>query len=336
MLRFSFYILSIFYMLTVFPGIAAVAVAQNTEPEQPTEWDFLRTEIQTRLGKVRMDAIPDTLEFDHPRFYKDFKTGRFNTWLAHEPDAPNFRFRPIPEQQLPPLQHHSGVFSADKTEKHVVSANTPVQADSNTNFPPQPLRRLPGFFERSGIMDATVLPEESPVRSSGGSRWFRDFDRTARFGVSGLSPQSQQTSGGNDPFNGNAVAVGGELLQNQSMPPQTPQSAPQSQVSATETNFRLNPVDRLSATKYQAETLRRFEQKLEGMLLSHPSIHFLSPVQISFQNGVVSIRGVVSDKAQKIAAGNLILTDPAVKQVNNLISVVPADPTQMIAPIEPK
>jgi hypothetical protein len=319
-------------MITVFLGmavvVATVAIAQNTEPEQPTEWDFLRTEIQTRLGKARFDKIPDTIEFDHPRFYRDFKTGRFNTWLAIEPDAPNFRFRSIPEQ-LQQSQHRSDILPAEKTNKRIVSANTPVQADTSTNFPPQPIRRLPGFFERSGIMDATVLPEENPIRSSGGSRWFRDFNRNDHSGVpAGLSSRSQQNSDGNDYFNGNAVVVGGELLQNK--------PASQPPVSATETNFRTNPVDRQSATRNQAETLRRFEQKLEGMLLSHPSIHFLSPVQISFRNGVVSVRGVVSDKEHKIAAGNLLLTNPEVKQVNNLISVVPTDPIQITAPIEPK
>ncbi|MDR1269104.1 MAG: hypothetical protein LBK82_06240 [Planctomycetaceae bacterium] len=325
MLRFSF------SMITVFLGmalVAAVAIAQNTEPEQPTEWDFLRTEIQTRLGKARFDKIPDTIEFEHPRFYRDFKMGRFNTWLASEPDAPNFRFRSVPEQQLPQSQHRSDILPAEKTNKRIVSANTPVQADTSTNFPPQPIRRLPGFFERSGIMDATVLPEENPVRSSGGSRWFRDFNRNDPSGVQGLSSRSQQNSGGNDYFNGNAVVVGGELLQNK--------PTPQSPVSATEANFRTNPVDRQSATRNQAETLRRFEQKLEGMLLTHPSIHFLSPVQISFQNGVVSVRGVVSDKEHKIAAGNFLLTNPEVKQVNNLISVVPTDPTQITVPVEPK
>ncbi|MDR2757570.1 MAG: BON domain-containing protein [Planctomycetaceae bacterium] len=324
------------YTIVFFLAASAVAVAQNTELEQPTDWGFLRTEVQTRLGKVRIDEIPDTIEFDHPRFYSDFKMGRFNTWLTFEPDAPNFRFRPIPEQKSQQSQYLPDVPPTEKTNKRIVSANTVVSADTSTNSSTQPVHRLPGFFERSGIMDAAMLPEESPIRTSTGSRWFRDIDRNNYSGLSGLSQRSRTDSGGNDYFNGNAVMVGGELLQDPPIPQQTLPQKTQSLVSATETGIQTVPADRQSATKNQVETLRRFEQKLERMLLSHPSIHFLSPVQITFRNGVVTVRGVVPDKEHKIAAGNLLLTDPAVKQVNNLISVVPADPTQITAPIEPK
>lgn len=343
MLRF------LFYTVIFFSAITIVAVAQNTEPEQSDEWGILRTEIQTRLGKARFDKIPDTVEFDNPRFYYDFKMGRFNRWLAVEPNAPNLRIRPIPEQQLQQSPHFSDILPAEKNNKHIVSANIPVPPDTSTNSSTQPVRRLPGFFERSGVMDATALPElqeESPIRSSTGSRWFRDIDRNENSGLPGLNQRSRQVSGGNDNFSGNAVAVGGELLRNQQTPQQTSQQQTlqqqtlspvlQSQVSATEANSRNLPVDRQFATKNQVEMIRRFEQKLEGMLLSHPSIHFLSPVQISFRNGVVSVRGVVPNKEHKIAAGNILLTDPAVKQVNNLISIVPADPAQITAPIEPK
>jgi hypothetical protein len=321
-----------FYTIIFFLGTTIVAVAQNTEPEQPNELGLLGTEIQTRLGKVRFGEIPDTIEFDHPRFYNDFKMGRFNSWLAPKPDAINFRLRPIPEQQS---TSSSDILSANKTNKRVVSANTTVLADASANSTSQPIRRFPGFFERDGIMDSTVssnLPEKSLIHSSTGTRWFRDFNRNDHSGLSGLSRRPQPDSGENDHFGGNAIAVGGEQLQNR----QTPQQTSQPPISETEIIIRTNPVDRQTATRIQAEARRHFEQKLEGMLLSHPSLHFLSPVQVSFQNGTVSVCGVVPDKNHKIAAGNLLLTDPAVKQVNNLISVVPSDPSQVVAPVEPK
>ncbi|MDR0338380.1 MAG: hypothetical protein LBI18_15000, partial [Planctomycetaceae bacterium] len=301
MWRDSFHI---FCTIVIFLGMVVAVIAQNGEPEsqQPAEWDWFRTKIQTRLGKVPFGEIPDTVEFDHPRFYNDFKIGRFNTWLMFDPNAPNARFRQIPEQQSPQSQPSSNILSAEKTNKRIVSANTPVQADTSTNFPPQPVRRLPGFFERSGIMEATALSEENSVRSSSGSRWFRDFGRNDRSGVSSLVPRSQQNFGeNNNDFNGNAIPVGGELLQT---PPATSQPIqPQTQQPTTSQSS-------MSATKNQAATLRHFEQKLEGMLLSHPSIHFLSPVQISFHNGIVVVRGVVADQKHKIAAGNFLLTDP--------------------------
>ncbi|MDR2117413.1 MAG: BON domain-containing protein [Planctomycetaceae bacterium] len=346
MLRFYFYPIIFFLTMSV------VVIAQETaaEAEQPTELGLLGSEVQTRLGKVRFGEIPDTIQFDHPRFYNDFKMGNFNTWLAVEPNAPNFRFRSIPrsipQQQSPQSQHLSDVLSAKKTNKHIVSANIPVLADTSANSSTQPVRRLPGFFERSGVMDAAELQElseERPIRSSTGSRWFRDIDRNndnnselPTLNQRSRNQRSPQNSGGNNYFSGNAVTVGGELLQDQQTSQQTPQSIPQSQVSATETNLRTFPVDSQSAAKNQFESLRRFEQKLEGMLLSDPLIHFLSPVRVSFRNGVVSVRGIVPSKEHKIAAGNLLLKDPLVKQVNNLISIVPTDPTQIPPPIEPK
>jgi hypothetical protein len=324
----------VFYTIIFFLGTTIIVVAQNAEPEQSNEWEFLRTEVQTRFGKVRFDEIPDTIEFDHPRFYNDFKMGRFNSWLAPKPDALNFRLRSVPAQQSqqPTLAQSSDILSSDKTKKRIVSANTPVSADTSATSTSQPIQHLRGFFERDGIMDSTVLPEESLIRSSGGSRWFRDLGGNDRSGVPGLSQRSQSNSSENGYFGGKAIAVGDELLQNQ----QTQQQISQQPISATATTIRNNPVDRQSAARTQAEARRHFEQKLEGMLLSHPSIHFLSPVQVSFQNGIVSVRGIVPDKDHKIAAGNFLLTDPAVKQVNNLISVVPADPAQIVTPIEPK
>lgn len=326
----------IFYTIIFFLGTTIIVVAQEADSEQPNEWGFFRTEIQTRLGKVRFGEIPDTIEFDHPRFYNDFKMGRFNSWLGPKPDAINLRLRSIPELQSQQSSRFSDILSADKTKKRIVSANTPVAPDVGATSASQPIQRLPGFFERDGIMDSTVLPEERPIRSFSGSRWFRDLDRNEYSGLPGLSQRSQLNSGGNDHFGGKAITVGGELLQNQQTPQQTQQQLSQPPIAATETTIRTNPVDRQAVARNQAESRRHFEQKLEGMLLSHPSIHFLSPVQVSFQNGTVSVRGIVPDKDHKIAAGNILLTDPAVKQVNNLISVVPADPAQIVVPIEPK
>ncbi|MDR1964329.1 MAG: BON domain-containing protein [Planctomycetaceae bacterium] len=294
----------LFYLIVVLSGTAFCVVAQNTETEN--EWELLRTEVQTRMGKIRIGDIPDTIEFDHPRFYSDFKTGRFNRWLAPKLDAPNSRFRLVPEQ-IPEQKSPSDFLSAEKPDKPVVSANIPAPAD--TSSPSQPLRRLPGFFERPGILDSTALPEENRTKP----RWFRD--PVSHSGLPGLNPKPQNL------FGGDAIAVGGELLQNQPAPNQPTPNSPNSQNSVTETNFRTDPVVRQTVTRNQS--LRHFEQKLEGMLLSDPSVHFLSPVQISFQNGIVSVRGVVTNQESKIAAGKVLLTDPAVKQVNNLISVVP-------------
>ena len=162
---------------------------------------------------------------------------------------------------------------------------------------PRTVRRPTGFFQRSGVWESSgVFDEPAAPREQ---RWFREPVGTPSTGVGR-----------------GAVAVGGD---------ETHRATPQTELLRTP-NPPSNP----------EQVRRRFEEKLEGMLLSDPRVHLLSPVQVSFNGGIATVRGVVPNQTHKVAVGNILLSDPAVRQVNNMISVVPLDPSRNPSPITPK
>ncbi|MGI6401096.1 MAG: BON domain-containing protein [Thermoguttaceae bacterium] len=93
----------------------------------------------------------------------------------------------------------------------------------------------------------------------------------------------------------------------------------------------FGPVGPAPAAPSRAQTLRAFQEYLEAQLLQSPDVNPLSPVQVSYQDGVVTVRGVVPTPAARVAAGNILLADPRVSKVNNLMTYVRAD-TPLTAP----
>lgn len=81
---------------------------------------------------------------------------------------------------------------------------------------------------------------------------------------------------------------------------------------------------------------RALEREIETLLVTNPSVTFLSPVQVRVAGGTATLRGVVATEEQKVAAGRAVLTHPAVQQVNNLLTVAPLDPSQRAPLIEPR
>ena len=65
---------------------------------------------------------------------------------------------------------------------------------------------------------------------------------------------------------------------------------------------------------------KAFREYLEAQLLRSPDVNPLSPVQVSYQNGVVTVRGVVPTPSARAAAGYILLSDPRVSKVNNLMT----------------
>jgi len=187
----------------------------------------------------------------------------------------------------------------------VPSANVPLQADVADPSSP-PIRRPTGFFQRPGVLEPNgLLGEPATPREQ---RWFRE-PGGPREGAGIGVPEAGIGRG--------AVAIGGE---------EALRSAPNAQTGTirTPTPTPLN----------SEQTRRKFEEKLEGLLLSDPNVHLLSPVQVSFNGGVATVRGVVPNQSHKIAVGSILLSDPAVRQVNNMISIVPLDPSKNPPPIE--
>ena len=67
---------------------------------------------------------------------------------------------------------------------------------------------------------------------------------------------------------------------------------------------------------------KAFREYLEAQLLRSPDVNPLSPVQVVYQDGVATVRGVVPTPAARAAAGYILLADPRVSKVNNLMTCV--------------
>ncbi|MDO5308945.1 MAG: BON domain-containing protein, partial [Planctomycetia bacterium] len=81
-----------------------------------------------------------------------------------------------------------------------------------------------------------------------------------------------------------------------------------------------------------AQVQRAFVEYLEAQLLRSPEVNPLSPIQVSFQDGVATIRGVVPTPSARLTAGRILLTDPRVSKVNNLLTYVRPDDASATAP----
>ncbi len=283
------------------------------EPERTTDWDRFEVRSWTRLGPAVFGAgIPEKIEFENSRFSEGFRFGRNNSFLGVDYDAPGSRFR----ETSPGIARRSSEILSEKATKlqnaDSASVNTPAPADVGA---PQhvPIRRPVGFFQRPEIMESPTAADEAFLRTPREQRWFRES------GGRQQGPRSEEPSSGGDAVGMGALGVGGETVLRRSGP-----NAATSPLRTPVQDLPLNP----------EQTRRKFEEKLEGMLLSDPSVHLLSPVQISFSGGTVTVRGVVPNQVHKVAVGKILLTDPAVKQVNNMISVAPLDPNQNPPPID--
>ena len=71
-----------------------------------------------------------------------------------------------------------------------------------------------------------------------------------------------------------------------------------------------------------------FIENLETQLLRSPDVNPLSPVQISVQNGIATVRGVVPTPRARVAAGKILLSNPEIIRVNNLMTCVRNDEPQ--------
>ena len=67
---------------------------------------------------------------------------------------------------------------------------------------------------------------------------------------------------------------------------------------------------------------QQFIEYLETQLLRSPDVNPLSPIQVSYVDGTVTVRGVVPTPNARLAAGKILLSNPQVKKVNNLMTYV--------------
>ena len=84
----------------------------------------------------------------------------------------------------------------------------------------------------------------------------------------------------------------------------------------------------------EADDYRMYIEYLEAQLLRNPDVNPLSPIQIDYQNGVATVRGVVPTPSARVAAGKILLADPNIRQVNNMLTFVREDVPNLSAPAQ--
>lgn len=83
----------------------------------------------------------------------------------------------------------------------------------------------------------------------------------------------------------------------------------------------------ISFAQRQMNPNQEIQENLELMLMRAPTVNPLSPIQVLFQGGKATVRGVVPADINRIEAGRILLTHPQVTTVDNRLTVLPTDPT---------
>ncbi|MDO5580080.1 MAG: BON domain-containing protein [Planctomycetia bacterium] len=79
-----------------------------------------------------------------------------------------------------------------------------------------------------------------------------------------------------------------------------------------------------------------FQEYLELMILRSPKVNPLSPIQVLFNNGTATIRGIVPSQEHRLEAGRILLSDSRVQKVDNRLTVLPSNFEQPLpAPFDP-
>ncbi len=73
-----------------------------------------------------------------------------------------------------------------------------------------------------------------------------------------------------------------------------------------------------------------FIENLETQLLSSPDVNPLSPIQVAVENGVATVRGVVPTPRARVMAGRILLSNPQIIRVNNLLTCIRNDDPKML------
>lgn len=84
-------------------------------------------------------------------------------------------------------------------------------------------------------------------------------------------------------------------------------------------------IEQLQARQSATTSVESIESSLEQLLIRHPGVKPLSPVQVQFRDGTATIRGVVPSQTHRVEAGRVLLSDPRVKTVDNQLTVLPAN-----------
>ncbi|MGL4941611.1 MAG: BON domain-containing protein [Thermoguttaceae bacterium] len=274
---------------------------------------------QERYGEIESPLAPNSSFTKAFRFSAD---GFFRGYDINSDDTAIFRDVPPPE----PVEAltREDVRAKKRPEP---SVNRPLDAPSGgsqqqtVSRPPslleQEYRRLNAEQQRFRDGEPSVPTFGQPERAAQ-QRWMRDLGRpqpTTSPSIAGTSqpattpstvPPQQPVSPAANVFVGNAQVVGGMITPPQmpAIPAPTPRAA-------------------------NAQTGRGLERELETRLVTSPDVSLMSPVQVRLAGSTATLRGVVATEEQRAAASRVVLSHPAVQSVNNLMTVVPLDPSQI-------
>lgn len=81
----------------------------------------------------------------------------------------------------------------------------------------------------------------------------------------------------------------------------------------------------ISFAQRQMNPNQEIQEYLELMLLRSPMVNPLSPIQVLYDGGKATVRGIVPADINRLEAGRILLTDPRVSTVDNRLTVLPTD-----------
>lgn len=258
----------------------------------------------------------DVSKIRHSRITTGFRYDASGSLIGFDRDVPGDRFRPFRRSAYPGIESYfPESYFRNNRPAPPEEINRPLVGDS-AGLQFTPLRRPVSFYERPDV-NATEPPTVSSGRTVAGSpgeqRWFRE-PGPIRQGVRPIVPSSTDR---------NPVGAALPLSSADALPPlhESPPSGTAPTVISPDQTRRLK---------------RQYEERLEAGLIGHASIHALSPIQVAVSGTTATVRGVVADRQSRIAVGRQLLTDPNIKQVNNLTTVLSDDPAARPEPVELK
>lgn len=310
---------------------------------QETIFDPLQPRVRTRglFGDRELGTMPKPSDMQRTRFDSGFRFDDNGYFLGMDTNRPGNLFRPgwanEPESILNSFPENYGDSTvadpADEINRPLVGATGGSQRS--------PTRRPVDYYDRADVRWSDAVqaaqPATEPIRTEtqsaqGGpaapSQWFRNpFDGGSR-GVQPILPRRQTLPPGQAPAPGPAGAVGAVGAR--------PLSTTEALDPLPATAVAPMPMSPAEQSMQARRRIRLQEERLEAVLLGHASIHALSPIQVSLAGTTATVRGVVADQRSRLAVGSVLLGDPAIKQVNNLTTVLSDDPNQRPEPIDAK
>ena len=268
-------------------------------------------------GRFAQQGVPNLVfapridYFDNLGYFTDiqYRSGLRQYW----PDDKQLLMHEWEQKTYEPEHWPSDTGQVAPTTISQASAIVPRQESRNRvqtfvvkQVPAKPVEKKPSYHER-------VIQGHAERRAAENERNRQYVQQLAN--QSGISP----------PTNFPSVVTPYELRPVPTDPRWFRDLAPlpqQSQRTATGSQVGYNPLG-YGMTTYTipVDPVAEREKQLEYALAQSPEISFFSPFQAKIENGTATITGLVGSEQQKQAAERILLAQPGVKNVQNLLAV---------------